>query len=253
MKAMILAAGRGTRMRPLTDTCPKPLLKVRGRPLIVWQILSLVRAGITEIVINHAHLGHMIEAALGDGSQFGAQIRYSAEGTALETAGGIAKALPLLGDAPFVTVSGDIYCPYFNYEQVKDVLADTDHRGTPYTADQRDIAWLYLVKNPQHHLQGDFALSGFTIANEAGPGKPLHTFGNIGVYRPEMFAAVTPGSTARLAPILRDYAGCGRIGGEMYEGLWINVGTPEQLAELNAPFKSPVPASAKMPITGESS
>ena len=236
MKAMILAAGRGERMRPLTDTCPKPLLKVRGRPLIVWQIVALVRAGITDIVINHAHLGHMIEAALGDGSRFGAQLRYSAEGTALETAGGIAKALPLLGDAPFVVVSGDIFCPHFDYEQVKDVLVETDHRGNAYAHHERDIAWLYLVPNPEHHLQGDFALKSFTIANEATADSPLHTFGNIGVYRPEMFAGVAPGSSAKLGPILREHAARGLIGGEIYEGVWINVGTVAQLDALNAPL-----------------
>jgi len=236
MKAMILAAGRGERMRPLTDSCPKPLLKVRGRPLIVWQILSLVRAGITEIVINHAHLGHMIEEALGDGSQFGARIQYSAEGTALETAGGIAKALPLLGDAPFVTISGDIYCPHFDYEQVKDVLAETDHRGNAYAPGMRDVAWLYLVKNPEYHLQGDFALNSFTVVNQASPGSPLHTFGNIGVYRPEMFASIVPGTHAKLAPILRDHIQRGLVGGEVYEGAWINVGTVPELEELNAPL-----------------
>ena len=138
MKAMIFAAGRGERMRPLTDTCPKPLLKVRGRPLITWHVLNLVRAGITEIVINHAHLGHMIEEELGDGSKYGARIAYSREETALETAGGIANALHLLGDQPFVAVSGDIYCPYFDFEQVKDVLAEKDALGNPYPAHQRD-------------------------------------------------------------------------------------------------------------------
>lgn len=235
MKAMILAAGRGERMRPLTDTCPKPLLKVRGRPLIVWQILSLVKAGLTEIVINHAHLGHMIEAALGEGSQFGARIVYSREDTALETAGGIANALHLLGDTPFVTVSGDIFCPHFDYAQVKDVLAETDHRGTPYAPHARDIAWLYLVPNPAHHPHGDFALNSFTVANQGSAGSPLHTFGNIGVYRPEMFASVAPGSRAKLAPILRAFAERGRIGGELYQGTWVNVGTPEQLDGLNAP------------------
>ena len=116
MKAMIFAAGRGERMRPLTDTCPKPLLQVRGRPLIVWHILNLVKAGITEIVINHAHLGDMIEQTLGDGSQFGARLMYSPEQTALETAGGIATARHLLGEEPFVAISGDIYCPYFDFE-----------------------------------------------------------------------------------------------------------------------------------------
>ena len=142
LKAIILAAGRGERMRPLTDTCPKPLLKVRGRPLIVWHILNLVRAGITEIVINHAHLGHMIEEALGDGSQYGASIRYSAEAVALETAGGIANALHLLGEEPFLVLSGDIYCPYFDFEQVKDVLHDKDVLGNAYTPEQRDAIQL---------------------------------------------------------------------------------------------------------------
>lgn len=239
MKAMILAAGRGERMRPLTDTCPKPLLKVRGRSLIVWHILGLVRAGITEIVINHAHLGQMIEDTLGNGEQFGARIVYSAEGSALETAGGIAKALPLLGDAPFVVVSGDIYCPHFDYEQVRDVLVDTDHRGTPYTVAQRDIAWLYLVNNPDHHLQGDFALHSFTIANQASAGNALQTFGNIGVYRPEMFAAIVPGSHAPLGPLLRTFAERGQIGGELYTGAWTNVGTIAQLEALNTVLKAP--------------
>ena len=245
MKAMILAAGRGNRMRPLTDACPKPLLKVRGRALIVWQITALVRAGITDIVINHAHLGQMIEDTLGDGSRYGASIVYSAEGTALETAGGIAKALPLLGDEPFVTVSGDIYCPHFDYQHVKDVLPDCDHRGTPYAAHQRDIAWLYLVKNPEHHLQGDFALRSFTIANNASEDCPLYTFGNIGVYRPEMFAGIAPGSHAKLAPLLRDYADRGLIGGELYNGTWVNVGSVAQLDELNAPRQAP--ATGKIP------
>ena len=132
MKAMIFAAGRGERMRPLTDTCPKPLLQVRGRPLIVWHIQNLVRAGITEIVINHAHLGDQIEQTLGDGSKYGAKLLYSREATALETAGGIAQARHLLGDAPFVAISGDIYCPQFDFEQVKDVLHDKDMWGNPY-------------------------------------------------------------------------------------------------------------------------
>ena len=235
MKAMILAAGRGERMRPLTDTCPKPLLKVRGRPLIVWHILNLTRAGITDIVINHAHLGQMIEDALGDGSQFGARIAYSAEGTALETAGGIAKALHLLGDDPFLALAGDIYCPYFDFEQVKGVLEDHDIWGNPLPIEQRDVAWLYLVKNPPHNPKGDFALNIFSIAND---GEPRYTFSTIGVYRPEMFDSITPGDTAKLAPILRDYAKRGQVGGDLYRGEWTDVGTPERLAQLNAPLKS---------------
>jgi MurNAc alpha-1-phosphate uridylyltransferase len=234
MKAMIFAAGRGERMRPLTDNCPKPLLKVRGRPLIVWHILNLVRAGISDIVINHAHLGQMIEDELGDGSKFGARIAYSAEGTALETAGGIAKARHLLGDEPFVAIAADVYCPHFDFEQVKSVLEDSDPWGNPLALDKRDIAWLYLVKNPPHNPNGDFALNSFSIANE---GKPRFTFSGIGVYRPEMFDSVDAGHSAKLAPILREYASRGQVGGEVYRGNWTDVGTPERLAELNAPFQ----------------
>jgi MurNAc alpha-1-phosphate uridylyltransferase len=235
MKAMIFAAGRGERMRPLTDSCPKPLLTVHGRPLIVWHIVNLVRAGITDIVINHAHLGQMIEDALGDGSRFGARIAYSAEGTALETAGGIAKARHLLDDEPFVAIASDIYCPHFDFEQVKTVLCDNDVWGNPHPADTRDIAWLYLVKNPPHHPQGDFGLNSFSISND---GDPRHTFSGIGVYRPEMFDHLPAGDKAPLAPILRQYAAQGRVGGEVYSGNWTDVGTPERLAQLNAPFIS---------------
>lgn len=233
MKAMIFAAGRGERMRPLTDTCPKPLLKVRGRPLIVWHILNLVRAGITDIVINHAHLGQMIENALGNGEKFGARLVYSAEGTALETAGGIAKARHLLGEEPFVAIAADIYCPHFDFEQVKTVLEDKDPWDNPLPADKRDVAWLYLVKNPPHNPNGDFALNSYAIASE---GEPRLTFSGIGVYRPEMFDGIAAGQSAKLAPLLREYARRGQVGGEVYRGNWTDVGTPERLAELNAPF-----------------
>lgn len=234
MKAMIFAAGRGERMRPLTDNCPKPLLEVRGRPLIVWQILNLVKAGITDIVINYAHLGHMIEDALGDGSQFGAKISYSPEKVALETAGGIAQARTLLGESPFVAISGDIYCPHFDFEQVKNVLEDNDPWGNPLPLDKRDVAWLYLVKNPPYHPNGDFGLNSFSVTNEA---ETMHTFGNIGVYRPQMFDSITAGERIPLGPILREYAARGQIGGEIYRGQWYNVGTIDQLEMLNAPVK----------------
>ncbi|MGZ3181207.1 MAG: N-acetylmuramate alpha-1-phosphate uridylyltransferase MurU [Telluria sp.] len=233
MKAMIFAAGRGERMRPLTDNCPKPLLKVRGRPLIVWQILNLVKAGITDIVINHAHLGHMIEEALGDGSQFGARIQYSPEPEALETGGGIAWARHLLGEEPFLAVSGDIYCPYFDYSQALDVLKDADMWGNPYPKDQRDICWLWLTPNPWHNPDGDFALNMYSLANE---GAPKWNFSNIGVYRPEMFDEVKPGDKVRMGTLMRKFADLGRVGGEIYEGPWVNVGTIAQLEELNAPL-----------------
>lgn len=230
MKAMILAAGRGERMRPLTDTCPKPLLKVRGRPLIVWQILNLVRAGITDIVINHAHLGHMIEKTLGTGEQFGARIRYSPEAQALETAGGIANARHLLGEEPFIAVSGDIYTPYFDYTELIGALEDNDLWGNPLPPEQRDVAWLYLVRNPPFHPQGDFALHNFSLANE---GEEKLTFANIGIYRPQMFDGITPGEHAKLGSLLREYAARGQIGGDLYRGQWHNVGTVAQLEELN--------------------
>lgn len=233
MKAMIFAAGRGERMRPLTDTCPKPLLHVRGRPLIVWHILNLVRAGITEIVINHAHLGQMIEDTLGDGSQFGSRIAYSPEGTALETAGGIAKARHLLGDQPFIAIAGDVYCPHFDFSAAKDVLEENDVWGNPHAAETRDLGWLYLVKNPPHHPEGDFALESYSVSNG---GAPRYTFSGIGVYRPEMFDGVQPGSSAKLAPVLREFANQRRIGGELYRGDWTDVGTVERLEQLNAPL-----------------
>jgi MurNAc alpha-1-phosphate uridylyltransferase len=238
MKAMIFAAGRGERMRPLTDSCPKPLLKVRGRALIVWQILNLVKAGITEIVINHSHLGHMIEEALGDGSQYGASIRYSHEETPLETAGGIANALHLLGDEPFVAVSGDIYCPYFDFTQVLDVLHDKDMWGKPYARDQRDICWLYLTPNPWHNPDGDFAIDMYTLKNE---GSPKWNFAGIGVYRPEMFDGIKPGDFVKFGPLMRKYIDLGLVGGEIYDGQWVNVGTVQQLEELNAPLAKQAP------------
>jgi MurNAc alpha-1-phosphate uridylyltransferase len=233
MKAMIFAAGRGERMRPLTDTCPKPLLKVRGRPLITWHVLNLVRAGIVDIVINHAHLGHMIEEELGDGSHYGARIVYSHEPKALETAGGIVNALHLLGNEPFLAVSGDIYAPYFDFSQVLDVLPENDAIGQPLAADQRDIAWLYLTPNPWHNPEGDFALDLYTLANE---GDPKWNFANIGVYRPEMFDGIQAGEVVRIAPLLRKFIDQKRVGGEIYKGPWVNVGTVEQLEELNAPM-----------------
>ncbi|MGB9991620.1 N-acetylmuramate alpha-1-phosphate uridylyltransferase MurU [Pseudoduganella rhizocola] len=231
MKAMILAAGRGERMRPLTDTSPKPLLKVRGRPLIEWHVLNLVRAGLKDIVINHAHLGHMIEEYLGDGSRFGARIAYSAEKEALETAGGIANAMHLLGDEPFLVLSGDIYCPHFDFSECVGVLHDRDARGGLYTAEQRDIAWIWLTPNPWHNPKGDFALTMYTVS---GQGEPKWNFSNIGVYRPEMFAGIAPGQKAGLGKLLFEYADKGLIGGEMYEGEWVNVGTVQQLEQLNA-------------------
>lgn len=217
MKAMILAAGRGERMRPLTDHTPKPLLPVGGKPLIVWHIERLAAAGFRDLVINHAHLGDQIEAVLGDGSLFGVHIAYSAEAEALETAGGIANAMPLLGDAPFLVVNGDVYCD-FDFSRVGQQPMD----GV--------VAHLVLVDNPPQHPQGDFALEHGKLA-EAGAEQL--TFSGIGIYRPELFAGVVRGSKAKLAPLLRAEIAQGRISAEHYRGHWVDVGTPERLQALD--------------------
>jgi len=220
MRAMILAAGRGERMRPLTDHTPKPLLQVGGKPLIVWHIERLVRAGITDLVINHAHLGMQIEQALGDGSQFGATIRYSDEGTALETAGGIAFALHLLGEEPFAVVNGDVYCDFdFSYlQQYAAALANSEDR-----------VHLVLVDNPEHNLKGDFGLQGARITDLP----PKHTFSGIGLYKAELFANIQRGTKAPLAPLLREQIAIGKVSGEHHRGVWIDVGTPQRLQELD--------------------
>ncbi|MFA7267768.1 MAG: nucleotidyltransferase family protein [Sterolibacterium sp.] len=220
MRAMILAAGRGERMRPLTDTCPKPLLAVAGKPLIVWQIERLVAAGITELVINHAHLGGQIEAALGDGRKYGARIVYSAEASALETAGGVVQAMPLLGTEPFLVVSADIYveCDYRLLADRVAALGD----GT--------LAYLWMVANRPWHPHGDFALvDGFLSA----AGEPRLTYSNLGIYRAEFFAGVIPGTKLALRPLLDRAIAAGKIQAARFDGLWENIGTPAQLAALN--------------------
>lgn len=222
--AMIFAAGRGERMRPLTDSRPKPLLEVGGVPLIVWQIRALARAGFTRIVINHAWLGAQIEAALGDGSRFGVHILYSAEGEALETAGGIAQALPLLrqsGDL-FVAVSGDVFCD-FDYRRLRR-HAERLRRATEASMH------LVLVPNPSFHPQGDFALDGERLS--LAPALPRLTFANIGVYDARTFAAIPAGTRVALGPYFRQAIEAGRATGEVHTGVWENIGTPDQLARL---------------------
>ncbi|MDO9371093.1 MAG: nucleotidyltransferase family protein [Gammaproteobacteria bacterium] len=215
MKAMILAAGRGERMRPLTDHTPKPLLRAGGRMLIEYHIEALVRAGVREIVINHAHLGANIEQALGDGRRYGAVIVYSAEGEQpLETGGGIYQALPLLGAAPFAVVNADI-C--------------TDYPFARLPQAPEGLAHLVLVDNPPHHSSGDFVLRDRQIIDDDGP---KLTFSGIGVYRPELFARCKPG-TFPLAPLLREAMSTGAVSGEHYQGRWFDIGTPERLRELD--------------------
>jgi len=221
MRAMILAAGRGERMRPLTDACPKPLLEAGGKPLIVWHLERLRAAGFADVVINHAHLGAMIEATLGDGSRFGLHIRYSPEAEALETAGGIRQALPLLGDAPFLVINGDIFC-------------DTDLAALRGAAARRlgdDLAHLLMVPNPAHHPAGDFRLVDGRLHRD---GEPRLTFSGIGLYRPTLFAGIAAGAKAALGPLLRDAMDTGRVGGSLHAGDWLDIGTPQRLAELDA-------------------
>lgn len=216
MKAMILAAGRGERMRPLTDHTPKPLLTVAGKPLIVHTINQLVAAGFTDIVINHAHLGQQIEDKLGDGTHLGANIVYSPEGEqALETAGGIINALPLLGHEPFLVVNGDVATdfPYTNLQKIKVALAH-----------------IILIDNPPHHPQGDFALdkSGKVTEND----HQRYTFSGIGLYHPDLFSNTLPGKS-KLATLLREAISAKKVTGQHYSGFWMDIGTPERLQELD--------------------
>ena len=222
MKALILAAGRGERMRPLTDHTPKPLLEVGGKPLIVWHLERLAAAGFREIVVNHAHLGAKIESALGNGAQWGVSIQYSAEGTALETAGGIAKALSLLGQQPFLVVNGDIY-------------SDISFAGLRTALAEGKLAHLVLIDNPPQHAQGDFAFDNDKLALE---GRQMLTFSGIGVYYPALFAEVQVGHAAKLAPLLRQAIAQGRASAEHHHGLWHDVGTPERLYELDQQLKA---------------
>lgn len=221
MKAMILAAGRGERMRPLTDHTPKPLLQVGGKPLIVWHIERLVDAGITEVVINHAYLGDQIERALGDGSQWGVSIQYSREQEALETAGGVAAAIPLLGDAPFLLISADIYAQC-NYSHLLDKVK---------LLESQDWAYLWMVDNPPWHARGDFALHGQYIDLQ---GEPRMTYANLGIYRPEFFATIEPGTKMPMLPLFQSAISQNKVKGGRYVGLWENVGNPQQLAALDA-------------------
>ena len=214
MKAMILAAGRGTRMAPLTDTCPKPLLKVAGKPLIQYHLEKLAAAGFREVVINHAWLGHQLEEVLGDGRQFGVHIDYSPEiDGGLETGGGVLQALPLLGEAPFLLINGDVWTEW-------------DYREAKAHAQQTEWAWLWLVDNPEHHPQGDFSLEGTQVLD-----RPCLTFSGISVLHPQLLANQRPGRFP-LAPLLRHAMAQGKVGGQHLIEKWIDVGTVERLAEV---------------------
>ena len=222
MRAMILAAGRGERMRPLTDRCPKPLLRAGGHALIEWHLMALARAGFREVVVNHAHLGAMIEQALGDSARWGLRIRYSPEAAALETAGGIARALPLLGEGPFLVVAGDVFTD-FDPARARTIAAQMSAA--------RLSAWCVLVDNPPHHPAGDFVVRDGLLRED---GAPRLTFSGIGVYHARLFAGLATDERAPLAPLLRRAAAAGSAGAEHFGGHWTDVGTPERLAELDA-------------------
>jgi len=224
---MILAAGRGERMRPLTDHTPKPLLQVGGKPLIVHHIEKLARAGFCNLVINHAHLGSQIEEALGDGSNFGVSIRYSPERpAALETAGGIAHALHLLGDEVFAVVNGDIWCDY-DFAQLPKLAAALQASN--------DMAHLVLINNPAHNPNGDFHLHDGCLQPSGGM---KLTFSGIGLYQPALFAHLDRNAKAPLAPLLREQIALNKVSGEHFTGRWVDVGTPQRLDELDKTLRA---------------
>jgi MurNAc alpha-1-phosphate uridylyltransferase len=215
MKAMILAAGLGERMRPLTEHRPKPLLEIAGKPLLQYHIEALARASVTELVINHALMGAMIEEYFGKGERFNINIRYSAEGDEpLETAGGIKRALPLLGEAPFIVVNGDIW---------------TDFDFSRLPASPTGLAHLVLVDNPPHHPQGDFQLKDGDLKDR---GSKRYTFSGIGVYHPALFKTMTE-EVFPLAPLLKEAMKNDQVTGELHPHLWLDIGTPERLNEAN--------------------
>lgn len=230
-RAIVLAAGRGERMRPLTDTCPKPLLHVHGRPLIEWHLEALARSGVREVVVNTDWLEEQFPRVLGDGTKFGLRIHYSMEGRdhggALETAGGIAKALHLLapegGAAPFWVVSGDVFLPGFEF----DASAVAAMRLQP-----ERLAELWLVPNAPHHPRGDFGIGpdGLALAHAA----QRFTWASVGLFRGAMFADIRPGTRMPLRPRLDAAIAARRLGARLWEGAWTDVGTPERLAALNA-------------------
>jgi N-acetyl-alpha-D-muramate 1-phosphate uridylyltransferase len=235
MQAMILAAGRGERMRPLSDTTPKPLLCVGGKPLIVWQIERLVAAGFTDLVINVAHLGAQIQRVCGDGSAFGATIRYSVEAEPLEVAGGIATALPLLAanriadTAAGVTLvtSGDIHTGY-DFARLGPRLEAMNSSGTsPH-------AHMVMVANPPYHPHGDFGIAGQRLTLGDGARDARFTFGNIALYRNALFQDVPRGTKLKIVPLYRDWIARDWVSAEIYDGLWANVGTPHDLEQLDA-------------------
>lgn len=237
MPCFLLAAGRGERMRPLTDLTPKPLLTIQNKSLLQWHIEALVAAGIARIVINHAWLGEQIEAAFGDGVSWGAQIQYSPEKSALETAGGIGRALPLINPEPyFLVINGDVFTPGFPLTTLLNQFQARLDGGA------RPLAHLILVPNPPQHPQGDFYLEGDVVrdvpSDPTSPSEYPLTFSGIGIYHRDLFAGLRAGQSAKLAPLLRAAMAKNQVSGEKYTGPWHDVGTPQRLYELNQSYES---------------
>lgn len=234
LPCFLLAAGRGERMRPLTDTTPKPLLEIQGRSLLQWHIDALVAANTSRIVINHAWLGEQIELALGDGGKWGVQIQYSPEEAALETAGGIRQALTLINPEPyFLTINGDVFCPGFP------ITAFISRFQSHLNGGAKPLAYLALVPNPPQHPKGDFYLHGEQVSDK--PITPQSqetklTFSGIGIYHQSLFQDLKPGEAAKLAPLLRSAIPKNQVFGEKYAGPWHDVGTPQRLHELNQSY-----------------
>ncbi|MBU3637054.1 N-acetylmuramate alpha-1-phosphate uridylyltransferase MurU [Polynucleobacter sp. es-MAR-4] len=225
----LLAAGRGERMRPLTDELPKPLLTIKKKSLLAWHLEALSAAGIKDVVINHAWLGQKIEKALGDGSQFDLNITYSPETSALETAGGIRKALPLLNPSDyFLVINGDVFSPNLPIEQLLEQVSSL--RSMP----NLPLAHLLMVPNPVQHPEGDFYLKGSQVASEPLADAEKLTFSGIGIYHRDLFKDLELGTPEKLAPLLREAMVKNRVSGEKYTGPWHDVGTPQRLQELNA-------------------
>ena len=232
LPCFLLAAGRGERMRPLTDSTPKPLLTIQNKSLLAWHLEAIAKSGIQNVVINHAWLGKQIEESLGDGHQFGLSIQYSPEATALETAGGIRKALGLLHpDDYFLAINGDVFTPNFNINQLIEKVSKLRTHPT------QPLAHLLMVPNPIQHPSGDFFLKDSMVTEHPSTGAEKLTFSGIGIYHKDLFRDVELGASAKLAPLLRKVMEQNKVSGEKYTGPWHDVGTPERLQELNAAYE----------------
>ncbi|MBU3635610.1 nucleotidyltransferase family protein [Polynucleobacter sp. es-GGE-1] len=232
LPCFLLAAGRGERMRPLTDNLPKPLLTIQNKSLLAWHLETLANAGIEKVVINHAWLGEKIEASLGDGRQFGLNIQYSPEGTALETAGGIFKALPILqAEDYFLVINGDVFSPNLPVSKILGIASKLRNDSN------KILAHLLMVPNPSHHPDGDFYLKEAQVNPQDPGGAEKLTFSGIGIYHKDLFKDLEMGIQAKLAPLLKAAMAQNQVSGEKYVGPWHDVGTPQRLQELNAAYE----------------